>query len=96
MIKTKPKKTMFQQRMLRYDSKYQDYLEAWLGQGYKLTTYRCPHCDEIIDIAKPEKKHCSVKGFWDSMHECPLCNKFSFIKTYPSGKTQSIILKIHS
>lgn len=81
--------------IMRYDKKYRDYLQAWQDSGYKLTQYKCPHCKKMIDLAKPEKKHITSKGYWDSLRDCPLCKKIAFVSVYPSGKTETKILKVH-
>ena len=67
-------------------------LAQWVKDGNKITTYKCQHCEKNIETCQPKKSMVTSKGFWDSATICTNCGKISFVRVYPSGKTESFKL----
>ena len=65
-----------------------EHFKKWLKDGNKLTQYECPYCKRLLFTPQPKKDMCSSKGFWDSAMICYECGKVSFVRVYPSGKTE--------
>jgi len=69
------------------------YMDRWLKDGNKVTTYTCQHCKKMIPTRQPKKNMVNKeKGFWDSAIICIECGNINFVRVYPSGKTESFKL----
>lgn len=60
--------------------------------GGKLCAYECNHCHFTCPTVQPTKALVSSKGYWDSATTCINCNGLNFVKVWPSGRTESIIM----
>lgn len=66
-----------------------DWLDKYKSTGGKITTYVCPHCQSILET--PKAHGVGSKGYWDSLKVCYECEKPSFVKVWPNGKTEVLI-----
>lgn len=90
MLKEKARWAMNKKELKKLQQDNKTYLEAWVSEGRKLTTYDCNHCGKKIKTPQPEKKQVSGKGYWDSCKTCSECGKLNFVAVYPNGKTNSV------
>lgn len=67
------------------------YHEKWRAGGGLLTAYKCPSCGEKEPTPRPKSKATvGSKGYWDSVMRCTGCGGLSFVKVWPSGRTQAV------
>ena len=64
----------------------QQFNRKWKDQGGKMTTYKCGHCQAVIETRQPSPADVNEKGYWDSMTTCTSCGKLNFVCVFPDGK----------
>lgn len=74
--------------MKKFKKDVLEWLENFKSKGGTVTTYVCPHCESTLETPQPTKNQVGSKGYWDSMKSCYECEKPSFVKTFPNGKTE--------
>lgn len=89
MAELKPTKS---KKLLKLRQDVKEYHARNVENGGKLCAYECNHCHFKCPTVQPTKDLVSSKGYWDSATTCINCYSLNFVKVYPSGKTESIIM----
>lgn len=63
---------------------YEQWLERMRAADMKLATYECPSCTGSIEALAPPKDQ-----IYDSLSDCPHCEKMHFKVVYATGQVES-------
>jgi len=72
--------------------RYVDFMREYKSKpNNKVAIYNCPECFKDIETIRPRTDQVDKPGgCWDSAKSCPECGEVSWVKVWPSGKTEVV------
>lgn len=83
---------MTKKKLADFKAKYDAFMAAYKAKSNRKTAiYNCPNCFKDIETIRPTRDQVRcIGGFWDGAKGCPECGEVSWVRVWPSGKTEVV------